>query len=56
MTQWKDKAARTGGRTVALFDYPVQAADVPGLTATHVPGRRDQKQHITGARYCAKVQ
>jgi tryptophanyl-tRNA synthetase len=52
MTQWKDKAGKSGEtQSVALFTYPVlQAADVLLYQATHVPVGDDQKQHLELAR------
>jgi len=52
MTQWKDKAGKSGEtQSVALFTYPVlQAADVLLYKATHVPVGHDQKQHLELAR------
>ena len=56
MTQWKDKAGKNReGASVALFTYPVlQAADVLGHQATHVPVGDDQKQHLELARDIAQ--
>jgi tryptophanyl-tRNA synthetase len=52
MTQWKDKAGKSGEtQSVALFTYPVlQAADVLLYQTTHVPVGDDQKQHLELAR------
>ena len=52
MTQWKDKAGKSGeAQSVAMFTYPVlQAADVLLYQATHVPVGEDQKQHLELAR------
>ena len=52
MTQWKDKAGKSGeSQSVALFTYPVlMAADVLLYQATHVPVGEDQKQHLELAR------
>ncbi len=52
MTQWKDKAGKTGdSQSTALFTYPVlQAADVLLYRASHVPVGHDQKQHLELAR------
>jgi tryptophanyl-tRNA synthetase len=52
MTQWKDKAGKSGeSQSVAMFTYPVlQAADVLLYQATHVPVGEDQKQHLELAR------
>lgn len=52
MTQWKDKAGKSGEtQSVAMFTYPVlQAADVLLYQATHVPVGDDQKQHLELAR------
>ncbi|MDO7840952.1 tryptophan--tRNA ligase [Sphingomonas immobilis] len=52
MTQWKDKAGKSGEtQSVDLFTYPVlQAADVLLYKATHVPVGHDQKQHLELAR------
>ena len=52
MTQWKDKAGKSGeSQSVDLFTYPVlQAADVLLYQATHVPVGEDQKQHLELAR------
>ena len=49
MTQYKDKAAKTGadGQLVGLYDYPVlMAADILLYDADEVPVGEDQKQHI----------
>ena len=49
MTQFKDKAARTGHErtTVGLFTYPVlQAADILLYQAHRVPVGEDQRQHL----------
>jgi tryptophanyl-tRNA synthetase len=49
MTQFKDKAARTGQErtTVGLFTYPVlQAADILLYQAHRVPVGEDQRQHL----------
>jgi tryptophanyl-tRNA synthetase len=56
MTQWKDKAGKSGeSQSVALFTYPVlQAADVLLYHATHVPVGEDQKQHLELARDIAQ--
>jgi tryptophanyl-tRNA synthetase len=56
MTQWKDKAGKSGEtQSVALFTYPVlQAADVLLYQATHVPVGDDQKQHLELARDIAQ--
>ena len=56
MTQWKDKAGKTGDSlSVALFSYPVlQAADVLLYQATHVPVGEDQRQHIELVRDIAQ--
>ena len=52
MTQWKDKAGKSGeSQSVALFTFPVlMAADVLLYQATHVPVGEDQKQHLELAR------
>ncbi len=52
MTQWKDKAGKSGdSQSTGLFNYPVlQAADVLLYRATHVPVGDDQKQHLELAR------
>jgi tryptophanyl-tRNA synthetase len=52
MTQWKDKAGKSGeSQSVDLFTYPVlQAADVLLYKASHVPVGHDQKQHLELAR------
>jgi tryptophanyl-tRNA synthetase len=52
MTQWKDKAGKSGeSQSVDLFTYPVlMAADVLLYQATHVPVGEDQKQHLELAR------
>ena len=56
MTQWKDKAGKSGdSQSAALFTYPVlQAADVLIYHATHVPVGDDQKQHLELARDIAQ--
>jgi tryptophanyl-tRNA synthetase len=52
MTQFKDKAGKDReGSSVGLYVYPVlQAADILGYKATHVPVGDDQKQHLELAR------
>ena len=52
MTQWKDKAGKSGdSQSAGLFNYPVlQTADVLLYRATHVPVGDDQKQHLELAR------
>ncbi|MGL4541330.1 MAG: tryptophan--tRNA ligase, partial [Polymorphobacter sp.] len=52
MTQFKDKSGKDKeGASVGLFVYPVlQAADILGYKATHVPVGDDQKQHLELAR------
>jgi len=52
MTQWKDKAGKSGdSQSTALFTYPVlQAADILLYKASHVPVGNDQKQHLELAR------
>ncbi|MEO5866642.1 MAG: tryptophan--tRNA ligase [Sphingomonas sp.] len=52
MTQWKDKAGKSGdSQSVDLFTYPVlMAADVLLYQGTHVPVGEDQKQHLELAR------
>jgi tryptophanyl-tRNA synthetase len=49
MTQFKDKAGRSGGdrATVGLFTYPVlMAADILLYAADQVPVGEDQRQHL----------
>ena len=53
MTQFKDKRGKGSaeGASVGLYTYPVlQAADILGYRATHVPVGEDQKQHLELAR------
>jgi len=57
MTQFKDKAARTGteGANVGLFTYPIlQAADILLYDAALVPVGEDQRQHIEITRDLAQ--
>ncbi|MDQ1615441.1 MAG: tryptophanyl-tRNA synthetase, partial [Actinomycetota bacterium] len=57
MTQFKDKAARSGGESasVGLFTYPVlQAADILLYQADQVPVGEDQRQHIELTRDLAQ--
>lgn len=57
MTQFKDKAARTGteGANVGLFTYPIlQAADIVLYDAALVPVGEDQRQHIEITRDLAQ--
>ena len=56
MTQWKDKAGKSGeSQSVAMFTYPVlQAADVLLYQATHVPVGADQAQHVELTRDLAE--
>ncbi|MBZ6378107.1 tryptophan--tRNA ligase [Pacificimonas flava] len=52
MTQFKEKKGKDKeGASVGLYTYPVlQAADILGYRATHVPVGEDQKQHLELAR------
>lgn len=52
MTQFKEKSGKDReGASVGLYVYPVlQAADILGYKATHVPVGEDQKQHLELAR------
>ncbi|MEE4350678.1 MAG: tryptophan--tRNA ligase [Pacificimonas sp.] len=52
MTQYKDKKGKDReGASVGLYTYPVlQAADILGYRATHVPVGEDQRQHLELAR------
>lgn len=52
MTQFKEKAGKNREKApVGLFVYPVlQAADIIGYKATHVPVGEDQKQHLELSR------
>ena len=52
MTQFKEKAGRQrAAASLGLYGYPVlQAADIIGYRATHVPVGEDQKQHLELAR------
>ena len=56
MTQYKEKRGRDReGASVGLYTYPVlQAADILGYKATHVPVGEDQKQHLELARDIAQ--
>lgn len=57
MTEYKDKAAKTGGdrTTVGLFNYPVlMAADILLYGATYVPVGDDQTQHLEFTRDIAE--
>jgi tryptophanyl-tRNA synthetase len=57
MTQFKDKAARTGTEriSVGLFTYPVlQAADILVYRAHAVPVGEDQRQHLELTRDLAE--
>lgn len=57
MTQFKDKAARTGTdrASVGLFTYPVlQAADILAYQADAVPVGEDQRQHLELTRNLAQ--
>lgn len=56
MTQFKEKSGKDReGVSVGLFAYPVlQAADIIGYKATHVPVGEDQKQHLELARDIAQ--
>ncbi|MEO0500149.1 MAG: tryptophan--tRNA ligase [Pseudomonadota bacterium] len=56
MTQFKDKSGKDKeGASVGLYTYPVlQAADILGYKATHVPVGEDQKQHLELARDIAE--
>lgn len=52
MTQFKEKAgAKRDAASLGLYGYPVlQAADIVGYHATHVPVGEDQKQHLELSR------
>jgi len=52
MTQFKEKAGKKrDNASLGLYGYPVlQAADIIGYHATHVPVGEDQKQHLELAR------
>ena len=52
MTQFKEKAGKhRENASLGLFGYPVlQAADILGYRATHVPVGEDQKQHLELSR------
>jgi tryptophanyl-tRNA synthetase len=57
MTQFKDKAARTGAdrQGVGLFTYPIlQAADILLYQANFVPVGEDQRQHLELTRTLAQ--
>ena len=56
MTQFKEKSGKDKeGASVGLFGYPVlQAADILGYKATHVPVGEDQKQHLELSRDIAQ--
>jgi tryptophanyl-tRNA synthetase len=56
MTQFKDKAARSGERvTVGLFTYPIlQVADILLYQANYVPVGEDQRQHLELTRNLAQ--
>lgn len=57
MTQFKDKAARTGAEhfSVGLFTYPVlMAADILLYQADQVPVGEDQRQHLELTRNLAQ--
>ena len=56
MTQFKDKAGKNReNASVGLYTYPVlQAADILGYRATHVPIGDDQKQHLELSRDIAQ--
>jgi tryptophanyl-tRNA synthetase len=52
MTQFKEKAGKhRENASLGLYGYPVlQAADILGYRATHVPVGEDQKQHLELSR------
>jgi len=52
MTQFKEKAGKQReNASLGLYGYPVlQAADILGYKATHVPVGEDQKQHLELSR------
>ncbi len=52
MTQFKEKAGKKrDNASLGLYGYPVlQAADILGYKATHVPVGEDQKQHLELSR------
>ncbi|HEU5266085.1 MAG TPA: tryptophan--tRNA ligase [Jatrophihabitans sp.] len=57
MTQFKDKAARTGSDrvSVGLFTYPIlQVADILLYQANYVPVGADQRQHLELTRNLAQ--
>jgi tryptophanyl-tRNA synthetase len=57
MTQFKDKAAKSGGdsASVGLFSYPIlQAADILLYLADQVPVGEDQRQHLELSRTLAQ--
>jgi tryptophanyl-tRNA synthetase len=56
MTQFKEKSGKDReGASIGLYAYPVlQAADILGYKATHVPVGEDQKQHLELARDIAQ--
>jgi tryptophanyl-tRNA synthetase len=57
MTQFKDKAARTGADrvSVGLFTYPIlQVADILLYQANYVPVGADQRQHLELTRNLAQ--
>ena len=57
MTQFKDKASRTGNErvTVGFFSYPIlQAADILLYRADEVPVGADQRQHLELSRDLAQ--
>ncbi len=55
MTQFKDKAQRTGFVSGGLFTYPaLMAADILAHDTTHVPVGDDQRQHVELTRDLAE--
>ncbi len=57
MTQFKEKAGKQReNASLGLYGYPVlQAADIIGYHATHVPVGEDQKQHLELSRDIASA-
>ena len=57
MTQFKEKAGKKReNASLGLYSYPVlQAADIIGYHATHVPVGEDQKQHLELSRDIASA-
>ena len=57
MTQFKEKAGKQReNASLGLYGYPIlQAADIIGYHATHVPVGEDQKQHLELSRDIASA-